>query len=356
MAISGFRSLDSTMLAAAQLRARFDEATRQAASGQRADSYAGLGADARRSVDLRAEWSRRETLATSAETAGAKLAYTQTVLGRFSEIANGMAEAAGSALGTLGPDRAMVAQNARAALAEVAGLLGERYQGEALFGGSDPTGSPIVSPGEIQQTGLYAGTRAAMARLGQDGAAAVLAETRALAASDAPGITPFSAHASAAARGEIDDPRPGVTLGEGVRIELGLYANRNATGARPGEDSTGSWARDLLHGLSVLANLDAAPAEADVAALLQGTVRTLRAAADGVNGEAGALGNTEQRLAGVAAQNREVAGQLELQVGALESVDPAEAFVRMQAIQTQLQASYKSLAMLGEMSLANFLR
>ncbi|MFC7612049.1 hypothetical protein [Teichococcus aestuarii] len=192
-----------------------------AASGQRADSYAGLGADARRSVDLRAEWSRRETLATSAETAGAKLAYTQTVLGRFSEIANGMAEAAGSALGTLGPDRAMVAQNARAALAEVAGLLGERYQGEALFGGSDPTGSPIVNPGEIQQTGLYAGTRAAMARLGQDDAAAVLAETRALAASDAPGITPFSAHASAAARGEIDDPRPGVTLGEGVRSSSG---------------------------------------------------------------------------------------------------------------------------------------
>ncbi|MFC7612048.1 flagellin [Teichococcus aestuarii] len=92
----------------------------------------------------------------------------------------------------------------------------------------------------------------------------------------------------------------------------------------------------------MLANLDAAPAEADVAALLQGTVRTLRAAADGVNGEAGALGNTEQRTAGVAAQNREVAGQLELQVGALEAVDPAEAFVRMQAIQTQLQASYKS--------------
>lgn len=360
MAISGFRSLDSTMLAAAQLRTRFDEATRQAASGQRADSFAGLGADSRRSVDLRAQWSRHETLAGQAERGEARLAYTQTVLGRFSDIATQMASTAGSAMGTLGPDRALLAQNARAALAEVVGLLGESYQGEALFGGGEPGRSPIVAAGAIAETGLYTGIRDAIAGLGAGGAAgsaAVWAASGELAKSDAPGTTPFSAHASAAARGEVDDPRASVTLGEGVRVPVGLYANRNATGAvAAAEDSTGSWARDLLRSLTVLANLDAVPEGADLGPLLQGAVRGLRAAGAGVNAEAGTLGITEQRLAGSARQHREVAGQLELQVGTLESVDPAEAFVRMQAIQTQLQSSYKSLAMLGEMSLTNYLR
>jgi flagellin-like hook-associated protein FlgL len=356
MAVGGFQGLNSTMLAAAQLRARFNEETRQAASGMRAESYAGLGADARRSVSLRGELSRREILATNAEQAEAQASYTQTVLTRLSEIATTAATAVNDGLGVLGADRSLIAENARKALAEVTGLLGERYRGEAIFGGSDLEHDPIVSPEEIFSSGLYTGIRKEVEQLGTSDAAAVLAKTRALAASDDPAITPFSAHATAAAKGEIEDPRRSVTVADGVRVEIGLYPNRDASALPTGVDSAGSWSRDLLHGLSLLSNLDAAPADSDATALLQGVISTLRSAKGRVDHEASALGYTEQRLAAARAQNTEVAGQLEQQIGDLETVDLAEAFVRLQATQTQLQASYQSLAMLGDLTLTSFLR
>jgi flagellin-like hook-associated protein FlgL len=356
MTVSGFRGLDSTMLAAVQLRTRFNEETRQAASGTRADTYAGLGADARRSVSLRGELLRREVLATNAGQAEARASYTQTILSRLSDIATTMATSADDGLGVLGTDRGLIAENARKALAEVTGLLGERYQGEAVFGGSDPEGDPIVSPDEIFHSGFYTGIRDAVMKLGTSDAATVLASTRALASSNDPAVTPFSAHAAASARGEIDDPRRSVTVADGVRVDIGLYPNRDTSTLPAGADSTGSWSRDLLHGLSVLSNLDSVPAESDASALLQGVISTLRSAKERVDHEAGALGYAEQRLAAARAQNTEVANQLERQLGDLETVDLAEAFVRLQATQTQLQASYKSLSMLGDLTLTSFLR
>ncbi|MFC0386645.1 flagellin [Muricoccus vinaceus] len=356
MAISGFRGLDSTMQAAVQLRARFNEETRQAASGMRADSYAGLGADARRSVNLRSELSRREVLATNAGQAEGRASFAQTILGRFSDIASSISASAADGLGAMSTNRSLIAENARKALSEVTGLLRERYQGEAVFGGSDLQADPIMSPEEIFGSGLYTGIRDQMAQLGTSGAAAVLANTRALAGSNDPAITPFSAHAAAAARGEIDDPRRNVTVADGVRVDIGLYPNRDAAALPPGKDSTGSWSRDLLHGLSVLANLDAAPAESDVSAVLQGVIGVLRSARERVDNEAGALGYAQKRLDSARAENTEIGNQLEQQLGDLEAVDPAEAFIRLQATQTQLQASYKSLAMLGDLTLTSYLR
>ncbi|MBP0447665.1 hypothetical protein J8J14_23180 [Roseomonas sp. SSH11] len=356
MAISGFRGLDSTMLAAMQLRSRFNEETRQAASGMRTDTYAGLGSDARHSVSLRGEFLRREALATNASQAEARVSYTQTILTRLSDIATAMATSADDGLGVLGTDRNLIAENARKALAEVTGLLGERYQGEAVFGGSDPENDPIVSPDEIFKSGLYTGVRGEVMKLGTIDAAAVLASTRALASSDDTSVTPFSAHAAASSRGEVDDPRRSVTVADGVRVEIGLYPNRDSSPLPVGAESTGSWSRDLLHGLSVLSNLDAAPAASDTGALLKGVIATLRSAKDRVDHEAGALGYAEQRLSAARAQNTEVASQLERQLGDLESVDLAEAFVRLQTTQSHLQASYKTLAMLGDLTLTSFLR
>ena len=52
MAISGFSGFSAAANAAAQMRARFDEASRISTTGERATTYAGLGADAGKAVDL----------------------------------------------------------------------------------------------------------------------------------------------------------------------------------------------------------------------------------------------------------------------------------------------------------------
>lgn len=356
MAISGFPALDRTAGAASLLRNRLAELTRQTASGQRSDSYAGLGADARRAVDLRAEMSRHDSLSRAAESGEARAAITQTILKRLVTIAT---DFAGSANGLLGSDTAnagRLALSARSALREVAGLLNERHGGEALFGGADLTGSPVTD--NIEKSGLFTGIRDALRGMGAGDGAARRATTRQLGASNDPAVTPFSAYATAAATGDVADQRRSVPINNGLTVEVGLYANRNAA-APPSTapDSTGSWSRDLLYGLSVIANLgpEQAVHEADFDQVVRGAIGALRAGLDGVAEESGALGATESRLAAMRIRHDEVATQLTLQLSSVEEVDLAEAISRAQATQSQLEASYRSLAMLGNLSLTKFI-
>ena len=356
MPISGFPALDRTSVAAALLRNRLTDLTRQTASGQRSESYAGLGVDARRAVDLRAELSRHESLSRVAEQGESRAAMTQTVLKRLTAIATEFVGSANGMLGSNATNASRLAQSARSALREVAGLLNERHAGEALFGGADLTGSPVTD--DIERSGLFTGIRDALRGMGAGDGAAVREAARQLGASDDPAVTPFSAHATAAATGAITDARRSVPTSNGLTVEIGLYANRNAAAApSSAPDSTGSWSRDLLYGLSVIANLgaDQAVHEADFDQLVRGAVGALRAGLDGVAEEAGALGTAENRLAATRSRHGELATQLALQLSSVEDVDLAEAISRAQATQAQLEASYRSLAMLGNLSLTKFI-
>src|SRR5690242_6112809 len=175
MSISGFPGFDRAATAATTLRLRLTDQLRQVASGQRADSYAGLGVDARRAIDLRAELRRHEGLASSAARGEAVADAAQLALKRLGEIATDMA---GRANGLLGVDTTAqipgLAQAARAALKEVVGLLGERFEGMALFGGADLEGSPIVAPDSFEATGFFTQIRDSVQGLTATGGQMVL--------------------------------------------------------------------------------------------------------------------------------------------------------------------------------------
>jgi flagellin-like hook-associated protein FlgL len=358
--ISGFQGFDLAASAAEGLRARMAELNRQVASGQRADSYAGLGGDALRAIDLRADLARRETYVKAAEQGAAFCDVAQLALGKLSDTTLGMIGNANRLLANglpLGDAAgvAFVARSARAALQDVVGTLGERYAGEALFGGADPLGTPVVAPEGIESTQFHAAIGAAVRGLGPGNGQAVLDATKTIAQSDTNDI--FTGHAALAAQGAAADSRRAVPVGEGVTIEIGLYAYRNAAAASRGE-TTGSWARDMLRGLAILANLEPGQEAlgGDYDTLVRGAIASLRAGLDGVTEEAAALGGQQQRLDSAQTRNREFATQLEVQVGKVEQVDMAETITRLQATQAQLEASYRCLAMLGELSLTNFLR
>lgn len=357
MSITGFPGFDRAAGAASLLRAQLARDTAQASSGRRADSYAGLGADARRAVDLRAELNRRDELSRAAAQGEARANHTQVVLTRLTGIATEMIGRAQGLLG-MGPAAATATTHtARAALQEVAGLLNESFAGEALFGGTDLHARPV--PGDIEASGMVQGIATALAGMLPGDGVAVRAAVRGLAASDAPGVTPFSANAAAAAAGTIADARRSVPVEEGVAVEIGMYANRNAAAAPSTDpDSTGAWARDLLGALATLAHVGPAQAamDGDFRQVVDGAIGALRASLGGLTEEAGALGNAQARIAAARERHEEVAHQMEMQLGAVEQVDLAEAITRMQATRTQLEASYRSLSMLGDLSLTRFLR
>jgi flagellin-like hook-associated protein FlgL len=196
---------------------------------------------------------------------------------------------------------------------------------------------------------------AAVAGLTVGNAAAVAAATLSAAQSDAAGTTPFSAFVSDPAQG-LGEPRRSVPAAEGERVAYGLFANRNAAATSVGE-TTGSWARDVLRGLATLAALDPAQAAlgtgfTELMAVVRGG---LRSAVDAIGVERGALGATEQRLETTARRHAEVSVALAGQIAEIEEVDMAATISRLQATQTQLEASYRAISLVSGLTLTRFL-
>ena len=81
MKITGFPGFDAAAAASGLVRARVTDLTAQVASGQRAQTFAGLGEEAGLALDLRSERARREAVASAARRAEAFAEATQTALG-----------------------------------------------------------------------------------------------------------------------------------------------------------------------------------------------------------------------------------------------------------------------------------
>jgi flagellin-like hook-associated protein FlgL len=353
--MNGIGSIGRLDHGAAALRAKLDVLTRQVSDGRKGPGYGDIAPEARRAVDLRADIARREAWQGTISRALARSDVTQEALGRLSDIATQFYTEAIRMDGTSGVRISAVAAQARAAMEEVANLLNERYAGEYIFGGTDSANPPVPDPRNIMASGLATDIAAAVAGLGGGNAAAVAAATLASAQSDAAGTTPFSAFLSDPAQG-LGEARRAVPAADGERVEYGVLANRNAAATSEGE-TTGSWARDILRALAGFAALD--PAQAQLGADFTDFVATLRegmrSAIDALGEERGALGAVEQRLETTARRHAEVNVALTGQVAAIEEVDMAETISRLQATQTQLEASYRAISITSGLTLTRFL-
>lgn len=345
------------------LRSQFTELSRQVASGQRNDSYAGFGIDARRVIDLRAERSLREALTVSVRTGEAFAEAAQLALDGISKAASGILDRSTRLLATGLPASdaqaiGLTAEQARSALREIVGLLGERFAGEAIFGGADPSGTPIVAPDDMQATGLFAQIGDAVRGLANTNGQFVLAATLDLAKSNDPAISPFRGFAARAAAGLEPDSRRNVPVGDGLRVDVGLYVYRNATVPTDDPNSTGSWARDLIRGLSIIGNFEGNQfvQTEEYVVIAQGALAALRAGVNGLLEEQGALGYAQQRLTSAAQRNDDLAMQLDGQISNLESVDISDTITRLMAVRSQMEASYRAIVLLADMTLTRFLR
>lgn len=334
---------------AGQARARLDRLTEQASSGRVADTYAGLGAaGARTSLDLRPQLGHVAAAQAGIDAASGRMDVSQTALKAIAAVADQFRAKAASLSGTNAGSVALVAADARSALQQVAGLLNTRNGDAYVFAGTDSANPPV--PGDILASGMVSGIAAAVSGLANGDAAAVIAATRSAAASDAPGVTPFSAAllSGAAARPTIE--------AEGAPVPVGLLANANAAAVSAGPSTTGSAVRDLLRGLATLAGLgDAQAGAAGFDALVRDANATLADASGALATDAGVLGDTQNRLADTRARLGDTATALTKQVSGVEDADMASTLSELSAVQTRLQASYKLIAGEKAMSLADYL-
>lgn len=358
MAIDGMGSSTLAWITNDALRTKslVDVLSRQQADGMKGVVYGDIAPDAKRAIDLRGEIARRDAYTDAVDRTLGRTAATQVVLGRLFDIATEFFGQAQS-VGRQDPARiGSIAEAAKSALAEVAGLLNEQQAGEYLFGGSDSANPPVPSAETIASGGMASAIATAIAGLDSTNGSAIAATTLGIASDTSAGISPFSAF--------LEDPtlgggetRRAVPTGDGQRVEWGLFANRNAAATSAGE-TTGGWARDLMRGLASLAALTPGSTDAGDGfdALMSSLRLGLKTTTDGIAAEQGALGTVESRLETIKTKHQDLSVALETQRAGAEEVGLAETISRLQDMQTRLQASWRVLDMVSGLSLTNFLR
>ena len=342
-------------LNATQLRDRITVLGEQISTGRKGNTYAAVGSDAPKAIDLRGEIGRRETYQTTINQTLSKIRVSQNVLDRIGAIAEKFTANTAKLLGGAKPEEIQIqAAQAEAAMAEVATLLNEQFAGEYLFGGSDSRNQPITNPQAIATSGMGLAIKAQIASLNGSNVTSVTNATKILAQSDALGTTPFSVFLSTGAGATPE--RVSILGNDNDRVEYGIKANRNATVKSTGE-TTDSWARDLLRGLASIAGLtpDKAQLGNDYTAFVTNVRNGLKSSVDALALERGSLGLTEARLQSMASRHESVSISLTLQLSSLEEVDMAKTITSFQTTQTQLEASYRASAMAQQLSLTRFL-
>jgi flagellar hook-associated protein 3 FlgL len=337
----------------ATVRQRLNGLTQQVGSGRIADTYAGLGAGASVSLNLRPQIAALQTQQKNIDAATARLGVTQTSMTQLQSIAATFLANLNNLNGLNPGELDSIAANARSALTQTANLLNARDGNGYVFAGQDTQNPPIPNPDAIGSSGFATQIAAAVAGLSANGAAATAAATLTVAGSDTAGTTPFSDYLSQPS-GSMQTPALQIAGGQ-IR-QVGLLANANSAVASTGSSTTGSFMRDLMRALATIGSLTG-PQVNDPAfsALIQDTRTSLTGAVSAMAADTGVLGDTQAGLTAMQTSLSQTQTTLTTQVSGAEDVDMAATLSALTQAQTQLQASYQLIASLGALSLAKYL-
>lgn len=353
-ATSGYGPRGSVLTQAGLVRDKLDLLTRQASTGQVADSHGGLGTGAATSLSLRPAITRIAAWQANIGAVQGRMDVAQSSLEQIGAIASDFRARTADLNGLSAAMVDSVAAAAREALRSVAGLLNARHGDQYVFAGQDGANPPVPDAETILSSGFFTEIQTAVAGLG-GGAAATIAATLATASSNDPATSPFSATLSQPAAA-LDVLKDRVPVGDGRLVQVGILASANSDASSAGASTTGSHMRDILRALATLGSLSSDqmgdPAFAEVVA---DTRTGLEGAISALAVDAGVLGNRQAALAEADTRLGETATVLQGQVADVEDVDMADVLSRLALTQTQLQASYQLLAGLQTLSLTNFL-
>lgn len=350
---TGYGFLNTLIANAGTIHQQLNNLTEQASSGLVAQTYAGLGSSASVSLNLNPQLTELQTYQNNISQATGTMQVTQTAMTRLQQIAATFAADMPNLTSTNTQEIDSIAQQAQAALQQVAGLLDTQDGDVYVFGGQDTSNPPVPSPNSILTSGFYTQINAAVSGLAANGAAATAAATLAIASSNAAGTSPFSSYMSQPASGIGQQV---VQTGEGTTVNIGLLASANSNVTSSGTSTTGSYMRDLMRALATIGSMSSSQAnDTGFVALVQDTTTSLNGVVSAMAGDVGVLGNTQSSLTTTGTQLSDTATALTGQVSAIQDADMATTLSNISAIQTQLQASYRLIATEGTLSLANFL-
>ncbi|MGA3400096.1 MAG: flagellin [Acetobacteraceae bacterium] len=337
----------------ATVKQNLDQLTTQISTGLVANTYAGLGPGAAVSLNLQPQIAALQTWQNNINQAASGMQVTQTAMTQIQQIASNFLAQTNNLEGSDSSEVDSVAASAQQALVQVADLLDTQDGNTYVFAGQDSENPPVPDPDSILSSGFYTQIAAQVGLLGTQGAAATAANTLAIAGSNAPGLSPFSAYLSQPA-GVAQAPT--IQIGQGQTASVGLLASANSAVQSTGTSTTGSYMRDLMRALATMGSLSSGQvSDSGFQALVQDTNASLTGAISAMAEDVGVLGNTQSNLTTSQTTMSDTATALTTQVGDVQDVDMAQAMSNLSLVQTQLQASYQVIAAMSGLSLVKFL-
>jgi flagellar hook-associated protein 3 FlgL len=365
---SDYGMLGSLIAQSASVRQKLDQLTNQASSGLVGNSYAGLGAGAPVSLNLRPQIATLQAWQSNVDAATGRMSVAQSAMTQIQSIASNFYAQLDNVGGVNASAVDGIAASARDALSQVASLLDTQDGGVYVFAGQDTANPPVPDPANIANmaaypTGYFAQINAAVSGLAPPGSAALSANaTFAVAVSNTAGTSPFSTYLS----------QPGATLqlptvqvGQNRSEQVGLLASANsltpasvapATLVGGPSATTGSYMRDVLRALATIGSLSSTQVNVNgFQDLVQDTRISLSGAITGMAQDAGVLGNVQSSLTATQSSLADTQTALTGQVSAVEDVDMASTLSQLSLVQTQMQASYQLISGMSGLSLVKFL-
>jgi flagellin-like hook-associated protein FlgL len=90
--------------------------------------------------------------------------------------------------------------------------------------------------------------------------------------------------------------------------------------------------------------------------VVDGALAALRSAVNAIVEDEAGLGVDQSRLVASAERNENLSLQLETQIAKLEAVDLSDVITQLTSSKTLLEASYRAMVSIGDLSLTKFMR
>lgn len=310
------------------IQRRIADAQLQISTGKRSQVYSGFdGQDSRLLITLKEQRTTMDSYIDSINNTRVKTQTIDAGLRQMTTIAEDMRKQLYEQVDGLYDQSSLALSTfATATIDQFSNLLNQTVDGKYLFNGADTNTQPIIDPATTQ--GAYA--QPALS----GGAAGVIAAAEAFFDVDGNWTN-------------VTTPAPTnltVRVDQGVDLTYGELAN---------DSSTFEEVFDVLYAFSNI-NFTAGD-DAEYRTLVDWGIGKIEAAIDLMNDMVGQNGVIGAQMETRIEAHKESITLLETQIGDIEDVDPYEAVSEFQTLQSQLEASYQSTAVLRNLSLTRFI-
>jgi flagellin-like hook-associated protein FlgL len=310
------------------IQRRIADAQLQISTGKRSQVYSGFdGQDSRLLITLKEQRTTMDSYIDSINNTRVKTQTIDAGLRQMTTIAEDMRKQLYEQVDGLYDQSSLALSTfATATIDQFSNLLNQTVDGKYLFNGADTDTQPIIDPATTQ--GAYA--QPALS----GGAAGVIAAAEAFFDVDGNWTN-------------VTTPAPTnltVRVDQGVDLTYGELAN---------DSSTFEEVFDVLYAFSNI-NFTAGD-DAEYRTLVDWGIGKIEAAIDLMNDMVGQNGVIGAQMETRIEAHKESITLLETQIGDIEDVDPYEAVSEFQTLQSQLEASYQSTAVLRNLSLTRFI-